>query len=419
MMRRAGGVVLAMAALALSATYGPGAPMRAAADTRCTSVALTGPASPVATGTPYPFTAIASGCASPEYRWWIEPPGGKWGVVQEYSRSNSITLNFGLVGTYHVEVDVLDGDFSVPYDAVANLALDVTGCSSAGISVSPGSPAPVGTTVTITGSATCPSPSGNVGYRYWVKPPSGPWQIVQDNYLGSANVSSFTWFTDGLQPGPYGLEVDVVDFTSHMPYEAVANATFILGTPCLSPTLTTNPASPGGTGAAVTMTAGSSSCPNPQYRFWVKDPGSRWSMVQDYSASNTHVWTQTGRAGTYAMEVDVRNAPETIAYDTVANSTYELKGCTAASLSPSPAAPQRRGTAITLTAGASCPGTPTYRFWARAPGGSWKIIRDYATTNTAIWTPGVAGTWALEVDVRNQGATATYESVFNATFTVS
>jgi hypothetical protein len=164
------------------------------------------------------------------------------------------------------------------------------------------------------------------------------------------------------------------------------------------------------------MTGSSSGCPNPVYRFWVKDPGSRWSMVQDYSPATTHLWAQTGAAGTYALEVDVRDASETTAYDTVANLSYVAGPCSAATLSPSPAAPQAHGTPITLTGGATCLGTPAYRFWVRAPGGSWKIVQDYSSSNTFAWTPTVAGTFSLEVDVRDQGATASYEAVSNVTF---
>ena len=170
---------------------------------------------------------------------------------------------------------------------------------------------------------------------------------------------------------------------------------------------------------AVTLTGSTSTCPNPAYRFWVKDPGSRWSIVQDYSPATTHVWAQTGLAGSYALEVDIRDASESTPYDRVFNLTYVVNGCSAASISANPSSPQARGTAITLTGGATCPGTATYRFWVRAPGGAWRIARDYSTSNTFAWTPASAGTYYLEVDVRDQNATATYEAVSNITYGVS
>jgi hypothetical protein len=52
----------------------------------------------------------------------------------------------------------------------------------------------------------------------------------------------------------------------------------------------------------------------------------------------------------------------------------------------------------------------------RAPGGAWQIARDYSTTSGLTWFPTVAGTYGLEVDVRNQNATSSYEVVWNLTF---
>ena len=91
---------------------------------------------------------------------------------------------------------------------------------------------------------------------------------------------------------------------------------------------------------------------------------------------------------------------------------YTLKGCTAAILSANPAT-TTHGSNVALSANATCPGSPTYRFWAKAPGGSWTVIQDYSTSNTKSWTPTVAGTYSLEVDVRDQGSTDSYERVSN------
>ncbi|HEV8597228.1 MAG TPA: hypothetical protein VGR23_05860 [Candidatus Dormibacteraeota bacterium] len=48
-----------------------------------------------------------------------------------------------------------------------------------------------------------------------------------------------------------------------------------------------------------------------------------------------------------------------------------------------------------------------------------RIVRDYSTSNTFGWTPSTAGTYALEVDVRDQGATSSYERVSNIFYTIS
>ena len=309
------------------------------------------------------------------------------------------------------------------FDAVDESSLQVaansyqatapTPCTSAGLSANPASPQTPSTQVTWTGSSTgCPNPR----YRFWELDPGSRWSMVQDY----SAATTYLWKSPAIA-GAYKFEVDVRDASETVAYDVVFNTTYVLqsGAACTNAGLVTAPPSPGATGASVTLTGSSSTCPNPVYRFWIRDPGRRWSMVQDYSPATTHVWTQTGLAGSYSLEVDVRDASETVAYDVVFNTTYLVNGCSAAGLSASPASPQAHGTPITLTGSATCPGTATYRFWVRAPGGSWQIVRDYNTTNTFTWTPAVAGAYSLEVDVRDQNGTDTYENVKNISYTVT
>ncbi|HEY3195380.1 MAG TPA: hypothetical protein VGK42_09115, partial [Candidatus Dormibacteraeota bacterium] len=60
------------------------------------------------------------------------------------------------------------------------------------------------------------------------------------------------------------------------------------------------------------------------------------------------------------------------------------------------------------------------RFWVKAPGGTWTIVQDYSSASTYRWnTTGLpAGTYGLEVDVRDQGSTAVYETVANLSFAI-
>ena len=292
-------------------------------------------------------------------------------------------------------------------------AIAPTPCTVATLSANPPLSQSAGTTVSWSGgSSACPHPL----YRFWELDPNSRWSMVQD--YGTSN--TYTWHSPRVT-GAYQFEVDVRDVTSSQAYDQVANARYTLtsGSACTGVTMGTSPPSPGGTGVAVTMTANSTGgCANPVYRFWVKDPGSRWSMVQDYSAATTHLWAQTGLAGSYALEVDVRDASETTAYDSVFNLTFAVNGCSGVTPSASPSSPQPHGTPITLSGNATCPGTATYRFWVRPSGGSWRIARDYSTSSTFTWTPTIAGNYALEVDVRDQNATASYEAVSNTTFAV-
>jgi len=286
------------------------------------------------------------------------------------------------------------------------LATHFGGCASVDTTAGPVSPQAPASVITWTATSTgCPNPR----YRFWELDPGRRWSMVQDYSVSN----TYSWHSPAIA-GNYEFEVDVRDASESTVYDVVVNKFYVLkGTPvCTAATLSVSPASPGATGVAVTMTGGSSTCPNPRYRFWVSDPGSRWSMVQDYSAANTHVWAQTFWPGVYRMEVDVRDASETTAYDVVYNTTYTLDGCTGATISGSPASAVHGAGPIVLTATATCPGTPTYRFWVEDPGNRWSMVQDFSTKATFTWPRAnqpAAGVYRIEVDVRDQGSQAVYE----------
>jgi len=185
--------------------------------------------------------------------------------------------------------------------------------------------------------------------------------------------------------------------------------------PCGVPTLSGAPASRQASGGTVVFTASTAVCPKPNYRFLLSAPGQAWTVVQDYGAANTFTWTTTGLAGSYRVEVDVRNQGSTAGYENWAQTGYVVAGCGGARLATTPASPQSPGGTITLTASATCPGTATYRFLV---GGS--VVQDYGSANTYGWnTAGLAlGGYSLEVDVRDQGATR-YETYAIASYSLA
>jgi len=382
----------------------------------CTAPTLR--ASPVSsgpTGGSITFTGSAKTCTNPTYKFWVQPPGGAWHVARWYSTSSTFTWrDTGIPGTYRIEVDVRQQTSSVAYDAVANIYYTLVGCSAARLATDSLSPQPPGTTVVISGSSTCPGPPE---YRFWIRPPGGAWSIVQDYGVGT----SYSWNTTGKAQGTYSLEVDVRDQGSEVPYEAVANSIFVLGPArCRNATLVANPASQSATGSTVVLTASSTGCANPRYRFWVQAPGERWSIAQNYSSASTLNWSGTTRRGTYNLEVDVRDSTSSAAYDTLSNMTYNLVGCTATIMSASPASASH-GTQVLLTASSTCPGSKVeYRFWIKDPGGRWSMVQDFSTTTTYNWIhTSIVGTYALEVDVRDQGSAEAYEAVFNMSYTTT
>ena len=120
----------------------------------------------------------------------------------------------------------------------------------------------------------------------------------------------------------------------------------------LNVTLSANVTFPAPTGTPVTFTATATGGISPySFKFWVYN-GSTWSVGQDWSASNTWIWTPT-TAATYSFQVWVRNAGSTAAYD-----DYDSIGpvpiiyvpLDVISLTPNPPGPVSTNTTVTWTA---------------------------------------------------------------------
>ena len=386
--------------------------------TSCIGTTLaTDKTSPQPTGTTVTLTGAATCVGAPQYRFWVRAPGAAWSIARDYSSSATFAWTPAAEGgTYALEVDAKSATATAATMVPANTTFDITTCTGATLTTNLAQPQVPGVTITVTGAATC---AGTPQYRFWLRPPGGAWAVVQ----GYSATNTFNWNTAGQAIGFYGLEVDVRNTGATSSYETTTNVAYSLAAPpCTTPTLTPSVASPQGTGAQITLSATTTSCPNPIYRFWVQPPGGAWQSVRSYTSSPTFTWNASGVGGTYGLEVDVRDVSRsTLTYDAVANITFTLVACTGATLSTDLATPQPSGARITLTGGATCMGTPEYRFWVRPPGGRWSVIRDYSTTSTAAWsTVGDAGgTYNLEVDVRDRGAAAAYETIASTTFSLT
>lgn len=177
-------------------------------------------------------------------------------------------------------------------------------------------------------------------------------------------------------------------------------------------------ASPQAAGTAITITASMPGTPNGsngqaqtsgdfEYRFWINS-GSGFQVVQNYSTSDTFVWTPTG-AGAYDILVDVRVVGTTTVRDAFTKIFFyqiiPASAATGVTVTPDLVSPQSTGTPITFTAqGQGGSGSYEYRFWINS-GSGFQIVQAYSTTNTFVWTPVAAGAYDLLVDVRSAGST--------------
>ena len=167
---------------------------------------------PTASGQPTGTTVTWTATPSPDcnatgatYRFWINPPGGSWTIVRDYTTDNTFMWTPASPGTYQVGVWIKQAGSAASYDNFAFTTFSVisasppTPCSSVNVGAVPASPQLVGTTITLTASAMgCPSPQ----YRWWVRDLAGNWAIQQDyNVPGN----TFSWHTGSL-PGTSTIE---------------------------------------------------------------------------------------------------------------------------------------------------------------------------------------------------------------------
>ncbi len=283
--------------------------------TACSNVTATPDvASPQSAGTQIVLSAAASGCASPLYEFWLRSPSGGWTLVQPYSSTSTFGWKTaGLAaGTYRFSVWTRDasspganGTAPYTYDAFSafDYVLTIGTCSGMTASAAPLSSAPIGTPVTITGSA---SGCGNPLYAFYLLPPGGVWALVQPY----SSLASFSWSTAGKSAGTYRFSVWARDPSSSVPYDAFSAFNYgLTTTPCGAMSASAYPATSASVGTTVTITGASSGCPNPRYEFFVLPPGGSWTLLQGYSANATLTWTTAGKAaGTYRFSVWARDA---------------------------------------------------------------------------------------------------------------
>lgn len=281
------------------------------------------PASPATIGASVTVSAHATGCANPEYQFWLLPPGGAaYQLVQAYSVSGTFTWSTAGQpgGAYTFSIWVRDagssGSFGNQFgrwDAYSSsqYTLQSSPCAAVGVSFAPASSAYAGTTVTVTAQASgCPHPQ----YQFWILPPGGTAYQVAQSYSGSATLQ---WSTTGKAAGSYVFSTWVRDASSAGAsgnqfgrWDAYNSSSYLVVIPCSGVTVTATPAVSTTAGKSVTVTAAATGCAHPLYEFWILAPGgTAYQMVQGYSASGALTWNTAGDArGVYQISVWVRDA---------------------------------------------------------------------------------------------------------------
>jgi len=382
--------------------------------------------SPRVQGESVTFTAgVINGSGSYEYQFSIRKrTGSTYAVVQDYSVSDTWTWDTGSVPAdpYYVMVYVRNAATKA-YVAKGYMSYDIVArppATGLTLTANLASPQPVGTTITFT--AVGQGGSGSYDYQFILK--TGNTSAVVQDHSGS---NEYVWNTDGLAPGAYSLQVFVRNTGSTVPYEALKSINFsiVASAPATGATLIFTTPSPQVTGTRVFFEAGGSGGSGSyEYKLLVK-LGNVWTVVRDYSTLKAIEWNTAGlAAGTYSLQLFVRNAGSNAQFEAIKTARYIILAsspATGATLNFTTPSPQVTGTHVFFEAGGSGgSGSYEYKLLVKL-GAVWTSVREYSTVAAIEWdTTGLAaGTYSLQVQVRNVGSPLSYEAFKNYSYIIN
>jgi hypothetical protein len=397
------------------------------------SLTSTANSSPIPTGAPVTWTALASSAPSLEYQFSRQhQPTGTWTVVQPYGASNSFTWTpqVGEEANYVMRVWTRVPGSSEQFDArreTAPFAVGNAGIVIGSVEANTSLPAPVGTPITFKANAIGgPAPLQYRFYRYNYQ--TNVWTLGRD-YSPS---DSYTWTpTAGDEGMTFNIQVWVRRDGSTATYDAYrsTDAFAVRNAPPAIASVTANTSFPAGPGTPITWKVAASGGAGPlHYRFYrLSRATGQWTLAQDYGPSDSYTWTPTAAdQGTYAIQAWVRRSGATVNYEAVLGTLdFQIGNAVPVivNLSSDQGPPAAAGAPITWTADASGgPGPLQYAFSLYSvERDSWSVVKPYSSSKTFTWRPGPwdVGSYVLQVDVRRAGSTASEAVASTGTITVA
>jgi hypothetical protein len=274
-------------------------------------------------------------------------------------------------------------------------------------------PLVAGTTVTWTANAT--NNLGPVEYRFYLYKKTA-WVMVQD-YGPSP---SYTWTPKVSDAGsPYFLQVWARAVGSTASYDVFRGTSSFDVVPAPL-TLTANVDFPTPPGNQITWTAVLGTPPSVpvEYQFQVVDTSTnKTTVLRSYSPSNQAQWVPAA-AGRFIVQGLERQVGSAAPYDlTVSTPPLDVAATplTITSFSTPTTFPAPTGTPITWTTRVQggMAGPIQYEFWLySAATGAWRNAQPWGPSETFTWTPTWAdeGDWAVQVWVKSNGSTASYDA---------
>ena len=366
---------------------------------------------PAGTGTPITWRAEATGGVGPlQYQFWLFDPATDWTVLRNYGTQNTVTWTPDRPGDYALQVWVRSATSAAVYDAYYPSDFVRVGAPQPIRieSFRPDSAFPIAAGTPVTWRASASGGVTLLQYKFWLCDPLAGWIVLRD--YGTQN--SVTWTP--TRPGNYALQVWVRSATSAAAYDAYYPSNFVtvaLAPPVKIDSFRPDAVFPVATATRVTWLASANGGASPlHYKFWLFDPLIGWTVLRDYQAQNTITWTPS-RPGLYVLQVWVREAASSTAYQAYASSNFigvYAAPVSVVRLSVSGHLPMTTDASVTWVAAPSGASTPMeYQFWLFDAGG-WRTVQAYSPDRSWTWTPAEAGTYAVQAWMRPVGSTDVY-----------
>lgn len=139
---------------------------------------------------------------------------------------------------------------------------------------------------------------GELQYKFIVTDNKGNWFRIKD--YDASNTAVWT-------PGPTGVKTLYVDVKDEGGKVVRKSMSFTVNPSIEIKSFTVDKASPQPSGTKLNLSVEAVSSGELEYKFIVRDEKGNWFKIQDYSSSNTAVWTP-GPKGIKTLYVDVKNA---------------------------------------------------------------------------------------------------------------
>lgn len=323
-----------------------------------------------------------------------------WGVIKDFSASNTATFIPKIAGNYQIIVDVKDvvtgqvitksTSYSIPKDYYSSINLSTTNTA-------------IDKAISISASGNLGS--GNYQYKFvWERDGWKQWGVVQ--HFSAKNVAAYIPKT----PGNYKIYVDVRDMTTgriSTSSQAVAvNLGWSTSLAISSPDKYI--------GSPITAKASvSGKADTYQYKFvWQRDGWKQWGVVQHFSSVNTATYIPK-TPGNYQMIVDVRDSKGNIVTKSTNITIARGWDFTVNKNVVSTVSNANTDGVIKVNAAVSGrQGAYKYKFvWSKNNWQQWGVIQQPSPNSQITFNARTAGNYDIYVDVIDQYGSVLTKSV--------